>query len=97
MTIYEENMIRVQTILKQGIGILKENYTVRKLDAGEFESIITSGTNFRIAHYEIENVGHLMTMHTEDNPQMQLATFTIVPFYKKLPLLSSDFMYYGDD
>lgn len=93
---YEENEKKVQTILERGLGILVQNYTVRKLDAGEFASPVTTGTQFRIAHYEIEGVGHLMTMRTEGNPQMQLATYTLTPYFKKLPLVSSDFIYSGE-
>lgn len=96
MSRYEENMIKVQTILERGIGLLSQNYVVRKLDAGEFTSPVTMNTQFRIAHYEIENVGHLMTMYTEGNPHMSMATYTLTPYFKKLPLLSSDFTYDED-
>ena len=89
----EENEQKVQMILERGVGILAQNYVVRKLDAGEFASPVTMQTQFRVAHYEIENVGHLMTMFTENNPHMLMATYTLTPYYKKLPLISSDFIY----
>ena len=53
MSSYEENLKKVQTILERGIGILAQNYAVRKLDAGEFESMVTAGTPFRIAHFKL--------------------------------------------
>ena len=56
MGFYEDNEKNVQTILERGIGILAQNYTVKKLDAGEFAAPITVGTQFLIAHYEIEGV-----------------------------------------
>ena len=90
---YEENEKKVQMILERGVGILARNYTVRKLDAGKFTNPVTAGVQFRIAHYEIENVGHLMTMYTENNPHMLMATYTLTPYFKKLPLVSSDFIY----
>ena len=90
---YEENEKKVQMILERGVGILARNYTVRKLDAGKFTNPVTAGVQFRIAHYEIENVGHLMTMYTENNPHMLMATYTLTPYFKKLPLISSDFIY----
>ena len=93
---YEENEKKVQTILERGVGILARNYGVRKLDAGDFSAPVTLNTQFRIAHYEIENVGHLMTMYTENNPQLLMATYTLTPYYKKLPLISSDFIFNGD-
>ena len=93
MNTYEENQRKVQIILERGIGILAQNYCVRKLDAGEFAAPVTLNTQFRIAHYEIEGVGHLMTMYTEDNPHLQMATYTLTPYFKKLPLISSDFIF----
>ena len=93
MSNYEENERKVQMVLERGIGVLAQNYPIKKLDAGEFSNPITVGTQFRIAHYEIENVGHLMTMYTENNPHMLMATYTLTPYFKKLPLISSDFIY----
>lgn len=96
MTDFQENENLVQTVLERGVGILAQNYVVRKLDAGEFAAPVTMGTQFRIAHYEVVGVGHLMTMRTEGDPRMQMATYTLTPYYKKLPLVSSDFMYNGE-
>ncbi len=96
MSLYDENQQRVQTILERGLGIIAQNYAVRKLDPGEFENPVTQGVQFRIAHYEIESVGHLMTMYTEGSPNMVMATYTLTPYFKKLPLISSDFIFNED-
>ena len=96
MGMYEENEKMVQTVLDRGVGILARNYCVRKLDAGDFSGPVTLNTQFRVAHFEIENVGHLMTMYTENNPHLLMATYTLTPYYKKLPLISSDFIFNGD-
>ena len=93
MSIYEANQRKVQTILERGIGVLAQKYTVRKLDAGEFSRVTALNTQFVTAHYEIEGVGHLMTMYTEGNPHMLMSTYTLTPYFKKLPLISSDFIY----
>lgn len=37
-----------------------------------------------------------MTMYTENNPHLLMATYTLTPYYKKLPLISSDFIFDGD-
>ena len=92
MSSFEENQRNVQSILERGIGVLAQDYIVRKLDAGEFSSMTTLGMQFHIAHYEIEGVGHLMTMHTEGNPHVMMSTYTLTPYFKKLPLISSDFI-----
>lgn len=96
MSICEENNMKVQSILERGIGVLAQHYTVKKLDAGAFADMITNGTQFKSAHYAIEGVGHLMTMYTEGNPHMSMVTFTLTPYCKKLPLISSDFVYFGE-
>ena len=96
MGMYEENEKMVQTVLDRGVGILARNYCVRKLDASDFSGPVTLNTQFRVAHFEIENVGHLMTMYTENNPHLLMATYTLTPYYKKLPLISSDFIFNGD-
>ena len=93
MSRYEENQKKVQTILERGIGILAQEYVIRRLDAGEFGGMVTLGTQFHTAHYEIEGVGHLMTMYTEGNPHMLMSTYTLTPYLKKLPLISSDFIF----
>lgn len=92
----EKNYRNVQTILERGLGLLAQNYPVRRLDAGEFAGMTTNGAQFHTAHYEIENVGHLMTMYTDGNPHMIMATYTLTPYFKKLPLLNSDFIYDED-
>jgi len=93
MSNYEENLKEAQTILERGIGILAKDHVVKKLDAGEFGSMVTVGTQLNIAHYEIKGVGHLMTMLTEGSLHMVMATHTLTPYFKKLPLISSDFIY----
>lgn len=97
MSSFEENQKKARSILERGIGILAQDYTVRRLDAGEFSSMITLGTQFNIAHYEVESVGHLMTMYTEGNPHMMMETYTLTPYYKKLPIISSDFIFNEDE
>ncbi len=47
MSNYGENLKKAQTILERGIGILAKDYVVKKLDAGEFGSTVTVGTQFK--------------------------------------------------
>ena len=93
MGTFENNEKKLESVLERGLGVLAQNFPVKKLDAGKFSRVITMNTPFNIAHYEIEGVGHLMTMQTEDNPKMQMITFTLTPYFKALPLLSFDYMF----
>jgi len=93
MASYLENQKKVELLLNSCLEILSKHYVVKRLDPGKFARPVTDGIQFNIACYEIEGLGHLMTMTTEDKPDMQLATFTLTPYFKNLPLLSSDFIF----
>lgn len=96
MSTSESNEKNIQIILERSLGILAQDYPVKKLDAGEFARPVTMNTQFINEHYEIEGLGHLMTMRTEGNPMMQMVTVTLMPSCKALPMISSDFMYSGE-
>jgi len=96
MSLFDENEKKVQAVIEKGVNLLSQNYNVKKLDAGKYERVVTGGMQFYIVHYEIEGVGHLQTMITENCPQMQMATFTLTPFFKNLPLITFDYMFSED-
>ena len=82
-------------ILERGIGILAKEYAVRRWAAGGLAVMITSDTQLHTAHYEIEGADLFMTMYTEGNPHMVMSTYTLTPYFKKLPLISSDWFFMG--
>lgn len=97
MGVIEDNDKKVALVIEKQLEVLGRHYNVKKLDAGKFARPVTLKTQFIIEHYEIEGVGHLMTMATEGNPMMQMATCTLMPYFKALPMLNFDYMFGGED
>lgn len=86
------------------LDILSENYTVTPLDAGEFSDISVSAPlapgfvvdlDFEVQQYEVEGYGNLSIMKTDGMQQM--STIVLTPFDKNLPLISTDYMFNGEN
>ena len=86
------------------LDILSKHYTVTPLDAGEFANIsvtaplapgYTVTMDFDIQQYEVEGYGNLSIMKTDGVQQM--STIVLTPFDKNLPLISTDYMFNGEN
>lgn len=86
------------------LGILSEYYNVKPLDAGEFSNISVTAPlapgfmvtmDFDIQQYEVEGYGNLSVMKTDGVQQM--STIVLTPFDKNLPLISTDYMFMGEN
>lgn len=87
----------VERILGSALEKMQSAYTVTELDPGEkFREVRQPMGTFVIREYDVEGVGHLQAMSITDSPMMQMATWTLTPYFKNLPLLSMDFMFMGD-
>jgi hypothetical protein len=76
------------------LGVLKEKYTLTKLDAGEFASIKASGMKFSVEAYRAEGLGHVSVMRAKGFfGLMKMDTLMIVPTDIDLPLYSYDRIY----
>lgn len=76
------------------LDILKEKYTLTKLDAGEFASLKASGMKFSVEAYRAEGLGHVCVMRAKGFfGLMKMDTFMIVPTDIDLPLYSYDRIY----
>ena len=86
------------------LNMLSEYYTVTPLDAGEFANISVTAPlapgfmvtmDFDVQQYEIEGYGNLSIMKTDGVQQM--STIVLTPFNKDLPLISTDYMFMGEN
>jgi hypothetical protein len=86
------------------LDILSEYYTVTPLDAGEFSAISMTAPlapgfmvtlDFDVKQYEVEGYGNLSIMKTDGVQQM--STIVLTPFDKNLPLISTDYMFNGEN
>lgn len=87
------NTKAMNAAITDGMNILTEYYTVTPCDTNEYTDITMHGImKFHTDQYKIEGLGNLSVM-TTDMGFMQMVSFMITPFEKKVPLCAIDFMY----
>ncbi len=96
MSMYETNMKMIKRRLDSGLAMLKENYRVTEINTGSLESFVVDNRYHEVKQYEIEGVGNLLVMTNPKEGKMQMDTFTITPYFKNLPLFTTDYLYFED-
>ena len=96
MSMYEKNMEMIGRRIDAGLSLLRRHYRVTEIDTGSLESFVVAGRFHAVRQYEIEGVGNLLVMTNPREGAMQMDTFTITPYYKNLPLFTTDYMYFED-
>lgn len=88
----------IDRILNKGIEILRSAYGVyeRRVDPA-FASLNVGGRIFDVRQYEVAGVGNLTTMQCVNMENWCMATFILSPYYKNIPLFTSDFIFDGDN
>ena len=69
------------------------NYECVPIDANEFSNIHIQSMDYIISQYEVKGVGNLLIMTCPISETLQMDSFVITPYYKNLPLFSTDYMY----
>jgi hypothetical protein len=73
------------------LDIIKKEYPLEKIDAGEFAQMKVSGMKFNICAYHAKGLGHVSVMTAKGFfGLMKMDTLIIVPQEKDLPLYSYD-------
>ena len=93
---YETNTEMLRRRIGTGLAMLREHYRVTELDTGNLASFTVAGRYHEVRQYEIEGVGNLLVMTNPKEGMMQMDTFSITPYYKNLPLFTTDYMYFED-
>lgn len=93
---YETNILRINSRIEAGLELLRKHYTVKEIPVGIFESFFVAERRHVVRQFSIEGVGNLLVMTNPDEGRMQMDTFTITPYYKNLPLFTTDYMYFED-
>lgn len=96
MSMYETNMKMINRRLDSGLALLRRHYRVTELDTGSLKNFEVAGRYHEVRQYEIEGVGNLLVMTNPREGAMQMDTFTVTPYYKNLPLFTTDYMYFED-
>lgn len=93
---YETNMKAIERRINAGLRRLRRDYEVKELDVGDLKRFTVAGRVHVVSQYEIVGVGNLLVMTNPEEGPMQMDTFTLTPYYKNLPLFTSDYMYFED-
>ena len=93
----EENARLIDERLDAGLALLREYYTVTECTIDPaFARPNVGGRPNHVRRFDIEGVGNLLVMTAKEVESNQLGTFAIMPYFKNLPLFSSDYVYNDD-
>lgn len=94
---YETNMERISRRVNSGLERLRRDYEVKEVPVcQELQRFTVAGRVHAVKQYEICGVGNLLVMTNPERGMMQMDTFTLTPYFKNLPLFTSDYMYFED-
>ena len=94
---YNTNMERIRRRTESGITRLSRDYELRELEiCPELTRFTVAGRVHAVRQLEIVGVGNLTVMTNPEPGPMQMDSFVLTPYYKNLPLFTSDYMYFED-
>lgn len=91
--IFDVNKKAIEKEIHVGMDILASSYTLNEADTGDFAQLTIQNIEYQIKQYEIVGVGNLLVMESKDSASLQMVSFVITPYYKNLPLFSTDYLY----
>lgn len=91
--LWGKNRKTIEDEISITLDLFTENYTLKELDCGEFANISIFNMNYEVKSYDVIGVGHLLIMNSKESKDLQMVSIVLTPYYKNIPMLSSDFMY----
>jgi len=93
----DKNVKLINDRLDAGLALLREYYEVEEqsVDAVLANPVI-GGRPHHARRFDIKGVGNLLAMTVTEAEQNQLSSFVIMPYFKNLPLFSTDYVYSGE-
>lgn len=96
-TILERNVRFIEARLAAGLARLREHYDVEERDVDPvLANPVIGGRPHHARRYDIAGVGNLLAMTVTESDEAQLSSFVITPYFKDLPLFSTDYVYSGE-
>ena len=87
----------IEKRLDEGLSLLRQYYTVEECAVDPvLANPVIGGRLHHARRYDIRGVGNLLAMTVTEAAENQLSSFVITPYYKNLPLFSTDYVYSGD-
>ena len=95
--ILENNIKCIHTRLEQGLSLLREHYEVEEYPVdSQLANPVIGGRSHHARRFDIKGVGNLLMMTVTEAEENQLSSFVIMPYFKNLPLFSTDYVYSGE-
>ena len=91
--IFAINKKAIEREIQAGMDIIASHYKLKEFDVKEFAHLTIQNMAYTIKQYEITGVGNLLVMDSKDSPALQMVSFVITPYFKNLPLFSTDYLY----
>jgi len=87
----------VESRIKYCMERLESEFGIEKIDVFPlFKKINAYNLEYTIEQYYIKGIGNMLIMYDKHEGPMQMATITITPYYKNLPLYTTDTIYRED-
>ena len=92
----DKNVKLINERLEAGLALLRKYYEVEEqpVDAVLANPVI-GGRPHHARRFDIDGVGNLLVMTVTEAEENQLSSFVIMPYFKNLPLFSTDYVYSG--
>ncbi|MDO5522130.1 MAG: bilin reductase [bacterium] len=82
----------IDACINAGLEMLKVNYKVVPIEQEKFGVFRIQAMDYRVSQYEVKEVGNLLVMSSKNSETMQMMSFVLTPYFKNLPLFSTDYM-----
>ena len=95
--ITEVNKEVIASRIEKGLALLRRYYTVSECSSDPaLTDPVIGGRPHHAKRYDVSGVGNLLVMTVTEAEENQLSSFVLMPYYKNLPLFSTDYVYSGE-
>lgn len=91
--IFDVNKENIEKRISLGLHLMKQYYELKEIDTKDFKHLDIQNMSYTVTQYEVVGVGNLLVMDCKDSLALQMDSFVLTPYYKNLPLFSTDYIY----
>lgn len=91
--IFDVNKQNIEKRISLGLDLMKQHYELKEIDTKDFKHLEIQHMSYTVRQFEVVGVGNLLVMDCRDSESLQMDSFVLTPYYKNLPLFSTDYMY----
>lgn len=91
--IFEINKVIIEQHINRAMDAITSKYDLKEVETGKFSNLQIQGIDYSIKQYDVIGVGNLLVMDSRDSSKLQMASVVLTPYYKSLPLFSTDYIY----